>query len=131
MKLSHVPLRLATGAYVLNSGMAKRGGPPEAADQLHGFASTAYPELKRFRPEQFARLLSTGEIALGVALVTPFVPARLVGAALAAFSAGLVGLYLKVPGMRQQGTVKPTEHGQGTAKDVWMLGIGLSLFIDG
>ena len=70
------------------------------------------------------------EVILGAALLTPVVPAALAGAGLTAFSAGLLGLYLKVPGMRQQGTLKPTQEGQAIAKDSWLLGIGLALLLD-
>ena len=31
MRLSHLPLRLTTGAFILNSGLSKRGLPDEAA----------------------------------------------------------------------------------------------------
>ena len=64
-------------------------------------ATNAIPALKKIPPDQFGRILSTGEIALGAALLIPFVPSALVGAALVGFSAGLVQLYLKTPGMRQ------------------------------
>jgi uncharacterized membrane protein YphA (DoxX/SURF4 family) len=131
MKLRHLPLRATTGAFILNSGLTKAEAPDEMADQVHGFATAAYPELKRIRPEQFVRLLSAGEIAFGSALLIPFVPTAVAGAALTAFSAGLIGLYLRVPGLRQKDSLKPTQEGQGIAKDVWMLGIGLSLLIDG
>ena len=131
MKISHVPLRLATGAFIVNSGLSKLDAPDEVAQGVHGFASAAYPELKRLRPEQFVRLLSAGEIAVGAALLTPFVPTAVAGAALTAFSAGLVGLYVKVPGLRQGDSLKPTQEGTAIAKDVWLLGIGLSLLLDG
>jgi hypothetical protein len=98
---------------------------------VHGFASAAYPEFKRLRPEQFTMMLGAGEIALGAALLTPMVPPALAGAGLTAFSAGLIGLYLKVPGLRQEGSLKPTEEGMAIAKDSWLLGIGLSLLLDG
>jgi hypothetical protein len=127
MKLSHVPLRAITGAFILNSGMSKLQAGQETAEGVHGFATTAYPEFKRLRPEQFTKLLATSEIALGAALLTPIVPAALAGAGLTAFSAALLGLYMKVPGMRQQGSLKPTQEGQAIAKDSWLLGIGLSL----
>jgi hypothetical protein len=130
MKLSHVPLRGVTGAYILNSGLTKLQAGQETAEGVHGFATTAYPEFKRFRPEQFTKLLATSEIALGAALLTPMVPAALAGAGLAAFSAGLLGLYMKVPGLRQRGSLKPTEEGQAIAKDSWLLGIGLALVMD-
>ena len=131
MKISHLPLRLATGAFILNSGLSKLDAPDEVAEGVHGFATTAYPELKRIPPEKFVRILSAGEIAVGAALLSPFVPATIAGAALTAFSAGLVGLYLKVPGMRQEGSLKPTQDGTAVAKDVWLLGAGLSLLLDG
>ena len=131
MKLAHLPLRVATGAYILNSGMSKQSLEGQAAEGLHGMASDAIPPLKRIPPEQFAKILSTGEIALGAALLIPFVPSALVGAALAGFSAGLVQLYLKTPGMRQPGSLKPTQEGIGLAKDVWLVGAGLTLLLDG
>jgi hypothetical protein len=131
MKLAHLPLRVATGAYILNSGMSKQGLEGQAAEGLHGMASDAIPPVKRIQPEQFAKILSTGEIALGAALLIPFLPSALVGAALAGFSAGLVQLYLKTPGMRQPGSLKPTQEGIGLAKDVWLVGAGLTLLLDG
>jgi uncharacterized membrane protein YphA (DoxX/SURF4 family) len=131
MKLAHLPLRVATGAYILNSGMSKQGLEGQAAEGLHGMASDAIPPVKRIPPEQFAKILSTGEIALGAALLIPFLPSALVGAALAGFSAGLVQLYLKTPGMRQPGSLKPTQEGIGLAKDVWLVGAGLTLLLDG
>jgi hypothetical protein len=129
-KAWHVPVRLVTGAFILNSGLTKRRANEEAASQLHGFAVGAYPQLSKLKPQRFVRLLSTGEIILGVALLAPVVPAFAAGAGLTAFSAGLVGLYARTPGMRQPGSIRPTEQGTGLAKDVWMLGIGAALVID-
>jgi hypothetical protein len=131
MKLAHLPLRVATGAFILNSGLSKQTLEGQAAEGVHAMASGAIPALERMPPQQFARLLSNGEIALGAALLTPFIPSALVGAALVGFSAGLVQLYLKTPGMRQPGSIKPTPQGLGLAKDVWLLGAGLTLLLDG
>src|ERR1700709_2214872 len=111
MKLRRLPLRLATGAYILNWGVSKWNADEATAGQLHGFASTAYPQLKRLRPEQFARILAASEIAVGAALLTPFTPPALAGAALTAFSSGLVGLYLRIPGMHEEGSLRPTRDG--------------------
>ena len=80
--------------------------------------------------QQFMKLLSTGEIVLGTALLLPFLPAGLVGAGLSAFGAGLVRLYLKTPGMTDESGIRPTQDGIGLAKDVWLLAIGLALLID-
>jgi uncharacterized membrane protein YphA (DoxX/SURF4 family) len=131
MKLAHIPLRVATGAYILNSGLNKQNLEGEAAEGVQGMASNAIPFLKKIPPEQFAKLLSTGEIALGAALLIPFVPSALVGIALTGFAAGLVQLYLKTPGMRKEGSIRPTPEGLGLAKDVWLLGSGMTLVLDG
>ena len=124
------PSRLVTGGFILNSGLNKWGADEETAGMLHGMAVGTYPFLASMKPKDFARLLSATEIALGTALLVPIVPAWLAGAGLTAFSAGLVGLYARTPGMTKEGSVLPTQQGIALAKDVWMLGIGLSLIID-
>jgi hypothetical protein len=131
MKLSHLPLRLATGAFILNSGLGKRGLQGEAAEGLHGMASVTLPApLQEMDATEFAQLLSRAEIALGVALLAPFVPSRLAGAALTAFGGGLLSLYIRTPGMRQEGSIRPTQAGTALAKDVWLVGAGLTLLLD-
>ncbi|MEV1333781.1 hypothetical protein AB0J20_29885 [Micromonospora costi] len=130
MKLAHVPLRAAIGAFVLNSGLSKRNLEGEAAQGMHAMATGAIPQLRQVPPEKFAKLLSYSEIALGAALLVPFVPSTLVGLGLAAFGAGLVQLYLKTPGMREPGGVRPTQQGTPLAKDTWLVGAGLTLVLD-
>jgi len=130
-QLSHLPPRLATGAYILNSGLSKRHADDEAAAGMHGMAAGTYPFLGGMEPKQFAKYLSSAEIALGAALLLPVVPAAVAGAGLAAFAGGLLGLYLKTPGLREEGSIRPTQAGTPIAKDVWMLGIGVGLMIDG
>jgi uncharacterized membrane protein YphA (DoxX/SURF4 family) len=130
IKLHHLPGRIATGAFILNSGMGKRHADEGTVAWLHGAASRAYPFLGKIPAPLFVKLLSTGEIALGAALLLPMVPTAAAAAGLAAFSAGLVGLYLRTPGMRQDGSVRPTPEGLVLAKDVWMLGIALGLLVD-
>jgi hypothetical protein len=130
MKLSHIPLRVATGAYILNSGLAKQGLEGQAAEGLHAMAVGSIPAVEKVPAQRFAQLLSTGEIALGAALLAPFVSSRIAGAALAGFSAGLLQLYVKTPGMRHEGSLRPTQDGIGLAKDVWLLGAGLTLLLD-
>lgn len=128
--LRQLPMRLTAGAYMLNSGVQKWQADEQTAGELHGFAASAYPFVKEMDPPTFLRTLAGTEIALGVALVLPVVPALFAGAGLAAFSAGLLGLYLKTPGMRQEGTLRPTQQGTPLAKDVWLLGIGAGLVVD-
>ncbi|MEV0810093.1 hypothetical protein [Micromonospora sp. NPDC050200] len=130
MKLTHTPLRVSIGAFILNSGLGKRSLEGQSAEAVHGMASGAIPQLKQFEPDRFAKLLSRGEIALGAALLNPFVPSLLAGAALTAFGAGLVQLYLKTPGMREPNSLKPSQAGIGLAKDVWLVGAGLTLMLD-
>ena len=130
VKLRHLPQRMATGAFILNSGIGKLNADEETAAQLHGFAVGTYPFLAKLKPRDFVRLLGGTEVALGSALLLPVVPSALAGAALAAFSGGLLGLYARTPGMRKEGTPLPTQQGIALAKDVWMLGIGLGLVID-
>jgi hypothetical protein len=130
-KAWHIPVRLATGAYILNSGLAKREANEEMAKGLHGFATTAYPELQDTPPDKFVNMLSTGEIAVGTILLVPIVPSVVAGAALTTFAGMLGRLYLNTPGMREEGGIRPTEQGTPLAKDVWMLGIGTALMLDG
>jgi hypothetical protein len=130
LKARHLPPRIAAGAFILNSGITKWSADDETAAQLHGFATGTYPFLGKLKPKDFARLLAGSEIALGVALLVPVIPAAVAGAGLVAFSGGLLGLYARTPGMRKDGTPLPSQQGIPLAKDVWMLGIGLGLVID-
>ncbi|QYC43865.1 hypothetical protein Nocox_31420 [Nonomuraea coxensis DSM 45129] len=125
-----LPPRLAVAAYMLHSGADMAGADEERAAGLHGMAAGAYPFLGSMEPMCFIRLLSRAELALGAALALPFVPSLLAGAALTGFAGGLVGLYLLTPGMRREGSLRPTQQGIGVAKDVWLLGIGLGLVLE-
>lgn len=129
--LSEIGPRLSAGAFILNSGLGKRGADEATAAGLHGFASSTYPFLRDVEPAQFARGLAAAEIGIGAALLTPFVPTAVAGLLLTGFSGGLLGLYLKTPGMRKEGSLAPTQEGQAIAKDVWLLGIGVGLLTRG
>jgi len=130
VKLRQYIPRLAAGAYILNSGLSKRGADDGAAQGYHGMAAGTFPFLEEVEPQQFTKALSTAEIALGAALVTPFVPTALVAPALGAFSGALVAMYLKTPGMTREDGVRPSEQGIGLAKDVFLLGIAGGLLAD-
>jgi hypothetical protein len=131
LKAWHIPVRLITGAYILNSGLAKRDADEETAKQLHGFATGAYPEFEGTPPQQFVSMLSAGEITVGALLLTPVVPATVAGLALTTFAGLLARLYLKTPGMREEGSLRPTQQGTPIAKDSWLLAIGTALLLDG
>ncbi|MEE4541994.1 hypothetical protein V2S66_08430 [Streptomyces sp. V4-01] len=130
MKLREVPTRAATGAFILRSGWQKWKGDEETARGLHGFATGTYPFLGKLEPRRFMRLLAVSELTVGTLLLTPVVPTLVAGAALTGFSGGLLGLYARTPGMREPGTVWPTQDGVPLAKDSWMVGIGLGLIAD-
>ncbi len=131
MQLSHIPLRLSTGAFILNSGIGKQDLDRDTAAYLQGMAANAFPQVKQLNPEKFGKVLAGAETALGAALLLPFIPSRLVGLGLAAFSGGLLAMYFRTPGMTQDDAIRPSQEGTPVAKDVWMLGIALALIIDG
>jgi hypothetical protein len=130
VKARHLPPRIATGLFIINSGIGKLSADEDVATQLHGFAAGAYPFLAKLKPKDFARILAAAEIALGSVLLVPVVPSILVGAGLTAFSGGLVGLYARTPGMRKEGSIFPTQEGTPLFKDMWMTGIGIGLIVD-
>jgi uncharacterized membrane protein YphA (DoxX/SURF4 family) len=130
MRLRTLPTRLVTGAYILHAGIGKWGGGPEQAAGIHVMASQAFPALKPIDAPKFLRALSAAEIATGLVILAPFVPAGLAGAALTGFSGSLVAMYLRTPSLRISGSIWPSPKGIAVSKDIWMLGIGLGLLID-
>ena len=132
LHLRNVPTRVATGAYILHSGLSKwNNGTEEQAKGLHALASGAYPMLAKVEPGTFLKVLAGAEIGIGAALLTPFVGNRLAGAALTGFSGGLIGMYLRTPALHEPGSVWPSRAGTAISKDIWMVGIGLGLLADG
>jgi hypothetical protein len=131
-KLWHVPVRLATGAIIVDQGLQKLGADEDTAKWLHGQAVHAFPQLADMDPKDFVQLLSASEIALGAALLgIGIVPSGLAGLGLSAFGGSLTRLYLTAPGTRREGTVAaPSQQGVGLAKDSWMLAIGVALVLD-
>lgn len=130
MRIRTIPPRLATGAFILHEGLAKLRGDEERARGVHGAATAAYPFLEDVPPTTFLRLLGIGEVTLGAALLTPFLPDRVVGLGLTAFSGSLLTMYLRTPAMHRPGSVWPTPAGLAVSKDVWMLGIGVGLVLE-
>jgi hypothetical protein len=127
LRARDLPGRIATGAYILHTGLEKWHADEARAKGVHKVAAGAFPVLEKIPPEKFIRLLAAGEIAVGTALLVPVVPGALAGAALTGFSGSLVTMYLRTPAMHKPGSVWPTQAGTGVSKDVWMLGIGLGL----
>ena len=129
MSLSSAVLRAVPGAFILNSGIGKLGMPAEMAEALQGMAAKGVPPLGDLTPEQFGKFLSYGEIAVGAALLLPFVPRKVAGLGLAAFSGSMVAMYLRTPGMTEADGVRPSQDGTSLAKDSWLLAIAAALIL--
>jgi hypothetical protein len=129
IRLSHLPLRLAAGSFILNAGVGKWSGDETTATGVHGMAAGTYPFLKKVEPALFLKTLAASEIAVGTALLAPIVSPTKAGLALSSFAGGLLGLYARTPDLRNG--LRPTQQGTPIAKDIWLLGIGTSLVIDG
>lgn len=130
VKFHHVPPRLACGVFILNTGVSKRSLDLDGATGLRDQAAIVFPVLKKMDPVHFGKALSTFEIVLGAALLVPVVPTWVAAAGLSGFSAALMGVYFKTPGMTLQDGVRPAPAGMGIARDVFMLGSGLGLVIE-
>ncbi len=130
MKLTHLPLRLATGAFILNSGISKMNLDKDTAGYMQGMAAKAFPQAGDMEPEKFGKILSAAEITVGAMLLVPFVPSKLAGLALAGFSGGLLTMYFKTPEMTEEDGIRPTQDGTAVAKDSWMAAIALALILD-
>jgi len=129
-KAHSLPGRVIVGAYVLHTGLDKWHGNEQLATAVHGMASGAYPVFKDMAPARFLRLLAGSEIAVGGALLVPFVPNALAGAGLTGFSGALLTMYLRTPSMHKPGSVWPSQTGIAVSKDSWMLAVGLGLLVD-
>lgn len=129
-KLRRAPMRIAAGAFILNTGLGKLKGDEATAKAIHGMASGAYPVLGNIEPKPFLKLVGAGETVLGAALLLPIVPAKLAGAGLAGFAGSLLGMWWRTPGMHAEGSPRPTQQGTAVAKDSWLLGIGAGLLMD-
>jgi uncharacterized membrane protein YphA (DoxX/SURF4 family) len=125
-----LPVRVATGVWILHSGIEKWFGDEDQAKFHHAMTISAFPFVRKIPPRRFVRILAACEIATGTVVLAPFISPALAGAALTALSTGLLTLYFRSPKLRKPGSVWPTFEGIAVSKDVWMLGIGLSLVAD-
>jgi hypothetical protein len=130
MRVTHIPLRLSTGAFILNAGWGKRHLDKDTAAGLQAMAARVIPPVNRIDAEKFGKMLSYAEMTLGAALLTPFLPSRLAGIALGIFSGSLFTMYLRTPGMTLEDGLRPSPQGTALAKDIWMLGIAAALVLD-
>lgn len=128
-KLATYVLRAVPGAFILNSGVGKLNLPPEAAAGMQSAAAVGIPPLAKLEPKQFGTLLAAGEISLGAALLLPFIPTKLAGLGLAAFSGGLLSMYFRTPAMTEADGIRPSNDGIALAKDSWLAAIAIALLL--
>lgn len=127
MSLSNAILRGITGAFVLNSGLGKRNMPTEAAAGLQGFAATGIPAVTKMSPDAFGKFVAYSEVGVGAALLTPVVSNKVAGAALGAFTAGLLSMYFRNPAMTEADGIRPSQEGLSLSKDAFMAAIAGAL----
>lgn len=127
LNIANIALRLAAGAYILNSGVGKLRLPAEAAEGLQDMTANAIPQVKSLEPAVFGKAVAVGEIGLGALLLTPFIPSRLAGLGLGAFAGGLMAVYLKTPGLTESDGLRPSPNGGAMAKDIWLVGMAAAL----
>ena len=124
------PLRLTTGAFVLNSGVSTFNASDAKIQRLQASAAQLVPQVGQMTPRTFAKALAAGEVALGTALMLPIVPPAIAGLGLSAFAASLLATRRSSSG---QHTDPPGETSTGPvpgATEAWMLGSGVALLLD-
>lgn len=129
MRISNAILRGVPGAFLLQSGYGKLGMDAESAEGLKQFASTGVPQFADWDSQTFTKFIAGTELALGTALLTPFVSKRLAGAGLLAFSAGLLSMYFRNSDMTQEDGIRPSEQGMTLSKDSFLAAIGAALVL--
>lgn len=129
MRISNAILRGVPGAFLLQSGYGKLGMDAESAEGLKQFASTGVPQFADWDSQTFTKFIAGTELALGTALLTPFVSKRLAGAGLFAFSAGLLSMYFRNSDMTQEDGIRPSEQGLTLSKDAFLAAIGAALVL--
>ncbi|GAA4506010.1 hypothetical protein [Brevibacterium yomogidense] len=129
--IATLALRGVPGAFILNSGVGKLDIDEDTATFLHGEAAKGVPALEELDPQLFGKLLAFGEIAVGSALLLPFIPNRIAGLALGGLSAGLLSVYFRDPEKTEADGIRPSGAGTALAKDSWMAAIALALVTAG
>lgn len=125
--ISDAILRGVTGAFVTNAGVGKIGMPAEHSAGIQQAAASGIPALAKLPSDKFGSWLGWAETAIGATLLAPFVPNRVAGAALTAFSGGLLSMYFRNPENTEADGIRPSQEGMALSKDVFMLAIGLAL----
>ena len=125
------PLRLTTGAFVLNSGVNTFGADDETSKRMQASAAKLVPQVERMDPRTFSKVLAAGEVTLGTALMLPIVPAAVAGLGLTAFAASVLATQRPSNGQHADTTgEQPANQAVPHATEAWMLGAGVSLLLD-
>lgn len=130
-RVSNQPIRMAAGAFFLNTGVEKWSVDEDRAKGLHKAASSSFPFFEKIPPTQFVKGLAAAEIGIGSALVLPLFSDRLAGLALTPFAGGLMWMYAQNESMHKPDSLRPSGAGTALAKDIWLVGIGLTLLASG
>ena len=125
--ISDAILRGVTGAFITNTGVGKIGMPAEHSAGIQQAAASGIPALAKLPSDKFGSWLGWAETAIGATLLAPFVPNRVAGAALTAFSGGLLSMYFRNPENTEADGIRPSQEGMALSKDVFVLAIGLAL----
>lgn len=125
--LASAIMRGIPGAFIANSGIGKLSADAETSAGLQQFAATGIPAVKKLPKDQFAKILGGAEVALGGALLSPFVSNKLAGTALTAFGAGLLSMYFRNDNMTLSDGIRPSEEGLALSKDSWLVALGAGL----
>lgn len=129
--IAALALRAVPGALVLDSGLGKLSLDEASAGYLQAEAAKGIPALGQLDSRTFGKVLSYGELAVGGALLTPFVPNRVAGLALGGFTAGLLSIYFRDPEKTRDDGVRPSSSGIPMSKDSWLAAIAVALVAGG
>lgn len=85
------------------------------------------PQVTRFDPDTFGKVVSYSEIGVGASLLAPVVPNRLAGLALGAINTGFLSIYFRNDQMTRKDGIRPSEAGTGLSKDIFIAAIAGAL----
>ena len=63
-RIRQLPVRLAVGSYMVNSGLSKWNADETTAKELQAFAAGSYPFLAKLDPQLFVNALAAAEVAI-------------------------------------------------------------------
>jgi hypothetical protein len=128
-KIRRAPGRFAAGSLILHAGRVKWKADDNFAQGVHAVFCGTYPALKSVPPSVLLKTLATMEMTVGSVLLLPLFGAKFAGTVLTGYSATLLGMYLRTPGLHDSRGL-PTLAGTAFAKDAWLTAIGTSLVLD-